>query len=172
MAGTIADSSNAPDDPAIQSAGEPINSGTETEKPKTADRPHGITIALGLLSPALALVSLGVSMWVFHDSQRSTRIAQRAYLGFRFEAAQLTAKKGVDNVLVKASVSIKDIGNTPAYIRSVQKELYLINADDLSHRVGGATETTPNFDALQKDGSVDVGFSAPLKRQRSRVIQA
>jgi hypothetical protein len=40
---------------------------------KTADRPHRVTIALGLLSPTLALISLAVSYYVFDNSQRSMK---------------------------------------------------------------------------------------------------
>ena len=129
---------------------------------KTADRPHPLTILIGLLSPSLALVSLGISMYVFHDSRQSTRIAQRAYLSSHFEHGRLAdapALKSTEqpfNIAVDAS--IRNLGNTPAYIQSIEKEMFLIDGDDLAHQIGGKTESSPNYGALQKGDSVEVGF--------------
>jgi hypothetical protein len=123
---------------------------------KTADRPHRITIALGLLSPSLALLSLGVSFYVFRGSQQSIQVAQRAYLGFHLESAQVlpnvALSDGAKDFRVHAIVSVKNIGNTPAYIDTVKKELYAIEADNMWDHIGGARETSPNVDALGPKG--------------------
>lgn len=124
---------------------------------KTADRPHPITIALGLLSPLLALVSLGVSFYVFRDSQKSMQAAQRAYFGFHLESAEVMpepvrAVNGNKQFRVRATVSAKNIGNTPAYIQSVNKQLYAIDGDDVWGHIGGSSEVSPNYDALGPKG--------------------
>ena len=90
---------------------------------------------------------------MFHDSQRSRRVAQRAYLGFHFESAQVAPESdktanGPKKFRVGVNVSVRDISSTPAYIETVKKELYAINADDMSDHIGGSNEASPNFDAL------------------------
>ena len=148
-----------PDD-MVTSAPNPLETATEPRAKataKTADRPHPITIALGLLSPVLALVSLGVSFYVFHDSRRSMQVAQRAYLAFHFKAAEAqpvpaTSANDPRKFMVSANVSVRDIGNTPAYVDEVRQELYVINADDMAHHIGGSQKTSPNFDTLVPRG--------------------
>jgi hypothetical protein len=130
----------------------PAGQGAATSR-KTADRPHKITIALGLLSPMLAMVSLGVSFYVFRDSQLSMRVAQRAYLGFSFvsgEVAPAPALQETDPATysVRAVVSVRNIGNTPAYIEKIKQDLYLIEGDNMSRQIGGSSSTSPNYDAL------------------------
>jgi hypothetical protein len=97
----------------------------ETSPLKTADRPHRITILLGLLSPALALVSLGVSFYVFHDSQRSMKVGQRAYLSFAIDEMSLDRTDCVDKKTSCAfhyRLKIENLGNTPAYIEKVAEQ--------------------------------------------------
>src|SRR5690348_11857036 len=111
----MGDMDHAQNAPSVKSfeASEPPPQPTSI-RPRTADRPHCITIALGLLSPLLALIPLGVSVYVFRDSQQAMRVGQRAYLGFHFESAsvapdhveQATEQK---TFRVEASVSVKDI---------------------------------------------------------------
>lgn len=121
----------------------------ETSPQKTADRPHRITILLGLLSPVLALLSLGVSFYVFHDSQRSMKVAQRAYPSFNFDSAAVTPIKDDPNgFTVEASASLKNIGNTPLYIESIQQALYAIEADDIWDHIDETSTISPNYDAL------------------------
>lgn len=140
------------------------------DKRKIADRPHPITVAMGLLSPSLALVSLGVSMYVFHDSQRSTRIAQRAYLSSHFEHGQFTIAPTLKSTErpfdITASASIRNVGNTPAYIESIKKELFLIDGDDLGHPIGEKSETSPNYEALQKGDSLEIGFDNKIETKQ------
>jgi hypothetical protein len=116
-----------------------------------------------VLSPSLALVFLGVSMYVFHDSQRSTRIAQRAYLSSNFEHGRLTvapALKPTEQPFdITVSASIKNVGNTPAYIESIKKEMFLVDGHKLDRPVGGKSEISPNYEALQKGDSLEVGFN-------------
>jgi hypothetical protein len=54
-----------------------------------ADAPHPIAIALGLLSPALALVAVYISWSSFSFSQASLEIGQRAYLSVRVSSFSL-----------------------------------------------------------------------------------
>lgn len=124
-----------------------------TTSRKTADRPHKVTIALGLLSPMLAVVSLGVSFYVFHDSQRSMRVAQRAYLGFSFVSADVSPAPALNETDpakygVRAVVSVRNIGNTPAYVEEIKQDLYLIEGDNMSPHIAGSSSTSPNYDAL------------------------
>jgi hypothetical protein len=148
-----------PDDSAITGSGaaEATPEPAAKTRIKISDRPHPITITLGLLSPALALVSLAVSFYVFRDSQRSMRVAQRAYLGFHFESGEVGPTPSIrasdpPKYRVRANVSVRDIGNTPAYIDTIKKELYAINADDTSQHIGGSQATSPDFDALVPRG--------------------
>jgi len=134
---------------------------------KTADRPHRITIWLGLLSPFLALVSLGVSFYVFKDSQRSMRVAQRAYLGFHFVSGDVEPKQdgGQKPFQVAASVTVKDLGKTPAYIETVKKELYAIDADNVWDHIGGESEESPNFDPIGPDEPLLIEYAANFSQQ-------
>ena len=154
----------------------PENAGEQaaTTPVKTADRPHNITITLGLLSPLLALISVGVSLYVFRDSQRSMRVAQRAYLGFHFESAEVAPEtvgnmSGAQRFRVKAKVSVRDIGNTPAYIDLVKQELYAIEGDDMWDHIGGSNQVSPNFDALSPRGDpLSVEFNSAFTDQDFR----
>jgi hypothetical protein len=120
---------------------------------KTADRPHRLTILLGLLSPVLALLSLGVSFYVFHDSQRSMKVAQRAYPSFHFESATVTPIKNDPNgFTVEASASLKNIGNTPLYVDSIKEALYTIEADNIWDHIDETSQISPNYDALGPKG--------------------
>ncbi|MGB6742529.1 MAG: hypothetical protein WBE38_02645 [Terracidiphilus sp.] len=125
----------------------------ETSSQKTADRPHRITILLGLLSPVLALLSLGVSFYVFHDSQRSMKVAQRAYPSFHFDSATISPIKDDPNgFTVDASASLRNIGNTPLYIDSIKTALYAIEADNIWDHISESSTVSPNYDALGPKG--------------------
>ena len=47
---------------------------------KVADRPHWITIALGLLSPLVAVVAVWIASQSLKTNQQSMKVGQRAYL--------------------------------------------------------------------------------------------
>jgi hypothetical protein len=110
-------------------------------KPKTADRPHPITICLGLLSPALALIALWFSWQSLKTSNRSLEIGQRAYvslqdgkLAFHKEvegpppqpSSTLTPGQPHPYVVMLGTVTLVNTGNTPAQFvsfRPVYKQL-------------------------------------------------
>lgn len=157
--------------PSNQSDRSPSNTSDSALEPsvvlqKTADRPHRITICLGLLSPILALVSFGVSFYVFKDSQQSMRVAERAYLGFHFVSGDVEPKEdGGQPFHVAASVIVKDVGKTPAYIDTVKKELYTIDGDNVSNHIGGESEESPNFDPIGPDEPLVIEYTANFSQQ-------
>jgi hypothetical protein len=95
---------------------------------KTADRPHNLTVVIGLLSPTLAIVALLLSWRSLETSRQSIKISQRAYLSS--EPQQLAIDPRVFHLVgrqpddgnpvcrnaqsVKVSVKIWNMGNTPA----------------------------------------------------------
>jgi hypothetical protein len=109
---------------------EPETPDSNQGKPKTADRPHRITIYLGLLSPTLALIALWFSWQSLKTSNRSLEIGQRAYvslqdgrLSFSKEAegpppqpsSTLTPPgKPHPYVAMLGTVTLVNTGNTPA----------------------------------------------------------
>ena len=139
----------------------------KTSRKKTADRPHRITILLGLLSPVLALLSLGVSFYVFHDSQRSMKVAQRAYPTFHFDSATVSPTNDDPNrFTVEVSASLRNIGNTPLYIDSIRRALYAIEADDIWDHIGESSTISPNYDSLgPKDDPLVLSYDAKFKKK-------
>lgn len=76
-----------------QSEAAPVSK-PDTRELKTADKPHKITIGLGLLSPSLAVLALVVSLFALHESERTLQIGQRAYVSLqngRITFGQMTA---------------------------------------------------------------------------------
>src|SRR6266403_1655562 len=50
---------------------------------KVADKPHRITIRIGILSPAIAVIATIIALLSFWNSQRSMKVGQRAYLTYQ-----------------------------------------------------------------------------------------
>jgi hypothetical protein len=108
---------------------------------RTADRPHWITICLGLLSPTLALIALWFSWQSLKTSNRTLEIGQQAYvslqdgsLSFSKEVEgpppQPTSRQTPDQshafVAMLGAVTLVNTGNTPAQFvsfRPVYKQL-------------------------------------------------
>jgi hypothetical protein len=97
----------------------------EAPKHKSADRPHRITIALGVFSPLLAAVALYISLTSLHTSERSLEIGQRAYISLSTGALSfkqvgyVTRNEGTvfdQSLVMTLAVSIQNTGNTPATI--------------------------------------------------------
>jgi len=97
------------------------------EDRKTADQPHWITIVIGMLSPALAIVALAVSLLSLKTSDLSLRIANRAYVGvvsgnLHFaDFGYAVQDKGPDagtHCIVRMDIfaAIQNAGNSPAVI--------------------------------------------------------
>jgi hypothetical protein len=95
------------------------------------------------------------------------RVAQRAYLGFHFESADVASKQdgGQKPFHVEASVTVKNVGNTPAYIETVKKELYAIEGDNMWDHIGGSTEQSPNFDVISANEPLLIKYEADFSNQ-------
>jgi hypothetical protein len=85
---------------------------------KTADRPHRLTIGLGLLSPLLAIAAVGVSYLGLRTSENAMKTGQRAYLAFALESVTTSQNLQSDSIAVSLGLKIKNPGNTPAFIDS------------------------------------------------------
>jgi len=72
--------SAAPQPPALPSISPPAS---QKLVQKIADRPHWITMILGLLSPLLAAVALVISLQSLRTSERSLEVGQRAYVSLQ-----------------------------------------------------------------------------------------
>lgn len=78
------------------------------QKEKTADRPHRITIYLGLLSPTLAVFAVFISFLTLRTNQRSMRVGQRAYLS----ASDFNFTRNASYLAIRYTV--QNTGNSPA----------------------------------------------------------
>lgn len=92
---------------------------TQASPIKTADRPHPITILLGVLSPMLAIVALFISFDALKTSRSAMEIGQRAYL--TPVITRLYPKPnpnfqegGIE--LLEVGLTIQNVGNTPAFL--------------------------------------------------------
>lgn len=107
-------------EPDREGGGEPPNNPRTLGK--SADRPHWITIALGFLSPAIALVALFISFKSLDLGIAAQKIAQRAYvagdLSAEEEEFRLQELKNLPPYLRiwHVSVNMNNAGNTPATI--------------------------------------------------------
>jgi len=82
---------------------------------KTADRPHRITIALGLLSPVLATIAVIISGITLINSQRALKISQRAYVDARLSIDHQPDFPSIWNL----TIEFDNTGNTPATVFKV-----------------------------------------------------
>jgi hypothetical protein len=85
---------------------------------KVADRPHPITVRLGLVSPAIAIVSLLVAFLGWCTSQRSMKVGQRAYLTYQVIVTNgnqvVEALRADKDFFLAYQVTVTNMGNTPA----------------------------------------------------------
>ena len=85
---------------------------------KVADRPHAITVWLGLISPAIALVALLVAFGSLWTSQRSMKVGQRAYLTYQVSVTNgnlvLEALHADKDFFLTYQVTVSNMGSTPA----------------------------------------------------------
>lgn len=105
---------------------------------KGADRPHWITVTLGLFAPAIGLAALLISFQSFRVSnqaldvsQQSLRVGQRAYLSVR--SVDVTSASRNTNSEADIHIVLNNSGNTPAYIRTGALELLACNVSDFQH---------------------------------------
>src|SRR5688572_14683964 len=102
-----------------------------------APRPHRTTVILGLLSPTLALVALGVSLYSLYASSEATRRGQQAYIGatparFQFHEEAVGPQGEQAIVYLDATFALQNAGNTPATLFSTTVEWSL---DDIAHLI-------------------------------------
>lgn len=99
---------------------------------KVADRPHWLTVIIGLVSPALALVAIGISLNSLAVSERNMKVGQRAYLTIR-NARALTGLLFGDLPLAKPACQlgvvhlyeVHNLGRTPgSVVGNVQSVTY------------------------------------------------
>lgn len=97
------------------------------KKRKTADRPHPITITLGLLSPVLALVATIISLQSLSTSRQSLRVGQRAYVhvtdGF-LHLEKAPNVKGKPSFHLTLGGTVHNSGSTPARFLVLQVVTY------------------------------------------------
>jgi hypothetical protein len=97
------------------------------EDRKTADRPHAITIAIGIFSPALAVIALIVSIMSLRTSDRSLKVANRAYVNvvsgslLFSDFGYVVQEKGPDagtHLIVRMDLfaRLQNAGNSPASV--------------------------------------------------------
>jgi len=97
-------------------------------------KPHPITIMIGLLSPILSLVALGLSLQGLKVSQRAainneaaTRLSQRAYLSIEHGTIELKIMPRAGKVfwdksliLVTVTLRVSNTGNTPGQVKNIK----------------------------------------------------
>lgn len=83
-----------------------------------ADKPHPITVRLGLVSPAIAVVALIVAFLSLWTSQRSMKVGQRAYLTYQVSVSNgsqvVDDLKSDKDFFLNYQVTVTNMGNTPA----------------------------------------------------------
>src|SRR5258708_38185075 len=77
----------------------PTRSGESVKPPvaprKTADRPHVVTIILGLISPALSVVAVVIALHSLRVSNMSMRVGQRAYVAIQNGSFSMSGHESV-----------------------------------------------------------------------------
>jgi hypothetical protein len=117
-----------PDENVVAAVHSPSNAQTHTEvaepcpprytPEKVADRPHPITVLLGLVSPAIAVVALLVAFLSLWTSQRSMKVGQRAYLTYQVAVTNgnevVEALRADKDFFLAYEITVTNRGNTPA----------------------------------------------------------
>jgi hypothetical protein len=88
---------------------------------KVADRPHLLTLLIGLTSPLLAVVALVISLQSLRTSETSLKVGQRAYLAVQNGELWVSRVPGAPaEVNVYLQCEVHNLGNTPAFIKEVK----------------------------------------------------
>ena len=130
---------------------------------KTADRPHVITVLLGLLSPSLAIVALYVS-------QQAMKVGQRAYLSIEEPMATVDRIANSDYYRVIFDFDICNQGNTPGTIRRVH---YRFEADEGKNLVSFDQQPTTLKNVVEITDPApeeDVQARSKVRRQTQAVV--
>ena len=85
---------------------------------KVADKPHPLTVRLGLVSPAIAFVALLVAFLSLWTSCQAMKVGQRAYLTYQVAVTNgnqvLEALRVDKDFFLTYQVTVTNMGNTPA----------------------------------------------------------
>src|SRR6267378_91674 len=85
---------------------------------KVADKPHPITICLGLVSPSIAIVAVVIAILSLWTNQRAMKVSQRAYL--TYQVAVTNGNEVVESLrtdkdfFLNYQIMVTNMGNTPA----------------------------------------------------------
>jgi hypothetical protein len=86
--------------------------------PKVADRPHRLTVCLGLLSPAIGVVALIAAFGSLWTSRTAMKVSQRAYLTYQVAVTNASqaneALRDDKDFFLTYQVTVTNMGNTPA----------------------------------------------------------
>ena len=138
---------------------------------KVADRPHLLTILVGIFSPTLAIVAAAISFGAYQVSDLSMKIAQKAYLRVensrfsltrldtRYKVVEAEVGGRVQDVLLPSvepayriplSFEVHNSGNTPANLRELK--LRLIVPDGFEKPTKGMDPETWKYKATGDKG--------------------
>jgi hypothetical protein len=86
---------------------------------KVADRPHWITMCLGISPLLVAIVSVGIALQSLSTNRQAMKVAQRAYLTYQVTVTNgselvedIRADK--DSFFLNYQITVVNMGNTPA----------------------------------------------------------
>jgi hypothetical protein len=121
----MADESNDDEGKLAESPAEQTKAvGKATPEKKIADRPHRITIVIGILSPAIAIVAVYLSLNSLHVSRealdlnrRSMEIAQAAYVTATFYSQKQQRER--EGPVWHVGAELNNTGNTPATLSNI-----------------------------------------------------
>ena len=117
---------------------------------KTADRPHAITVILGILSPLLAVAAVIISFQGVRTSRTAMQVGQRAYLSITDGHLTISGKAAHYRFV------LHNLGNTPAEEVSVK---YMYSARNTGGRYITNDEKTPDIgpkDSRTFEGSLRI----------------
>jgi hypothetical protein len=135
---------------------------TDTTRPKTADRPHNLTLIVGSVAPIIAVVAVVVSLASLRTNETAMKVGQRAYLSVTLDTVtevSTFSSMGIQNggeagydFFMSATVTINNVGNTPAYDVRLEpsKDMLQFQAIKIVPATGAA-ETPINLFAKWED---------------------
>ena len=125
-----------------------------TASQRVADRPHWITILLGIFSPSIAFVALFVAWGSWETSQRSMKVGQRAYLQYQVSVTNgsqvLEGLRTDKDFFLNYQLTVTNVGNTPA--DSIVPKINVVPDPDRSPVM--ITFPTEAFEPGQKESRV------------------
>jgi hypothetical protein len=133
---------------------------------KIADRPHWITIVLGLVSPLLAGVALIISLESLHTSERTLEVGQRAYVAIQNK--KITFSRIIPGPPPAPSSAVRPSGG------EIQTRLEQIATMDVSITLANSGNTpaeftrfTPTFKQLPQGWTLNKKAWQPIQKTPS-----